>query len=113
MVITMRIWDIEPEKLCRQHLLGEHRELHATWSILTNDKKGYRGHPEVKRWVGKLKALYKRHESLVEEMLKRGYNHKSPLDEKLAVGKDTQDEYVDTIPQQVKILKDKGCDCRV
>jgi hypothetical protein len=30
----MRIWDIEPEKLCRQHLLGEHRELHGLWVIL-------------------------------------------------------------------------------
>ncbi len=109
----MRIWDIEPEKLCRQHLLGEHRELHATWSILTNNKKGYREHPEVKRWVGKLKALYNRHELLVEDMLKRGYDHRSPLDVELAVGKEVQDQYVDTIPQQVKILKKKGCDCRV
>ena len=31
----MRTWDIPPEKLCRQHLLGEHRELHAIWSIIT------------------------------------------------------------------------------
>ena len=109
----MRIWDIEPEKLCRQHLLGEHRELHATWSILTKDKQGYREHPEVKRWEGKLKALYNRHEILVEEMLKRGYHHKSPLDTKLAVGYGLQDEYVDTIPQQIKILREKSCDCRV
>jgi hypothetical protein len=24
----MRIWDLPPERLCRQHLLGEHREGH-------------------------------------------------------------------------------------
>ncbi len=109
----MRIWDIEPEKLCRQHLLGEHRELHAIWSILTEDKRGYRNHPEVKRWVGKLKALYLRHESLVEEMLKRGYRHRSPLDKDLAVGKGIQDVYVDTVSEQLDILKKKSCDCRV
>jgi len=50
----MRIWDIAPEKLCRNHLLGEHRELHAVWAILTKDKKGYSRHPEVLRWKGKL-----------------------------------------------------------
>ena len=36
----MRIWDIAAHKLCRNHLLGEHRELHAIWSILTTGKKG-------------------------------------------------------------------------
>ncbi len=33
----MRIWDIPPKLLCRNHLLGEHRELHAIWSILTQE----------------------------------------------------------------------------
>ena len=61
----MRIWDIPVEKLCRNHLLGEHRELHAIWSILINNKKGYAHHPETVRWKGKQKALYLRHEQLV------------------------------------------------
>ena len=42
----MRIWDVPPECLCRQHLLGEHRELHAIWTILTTGKTGYTRHPE-------------------------------------------------------------------
>ncbi len=54
----MRIWDLEPERLCRQHLLGEHRELHALWVILTQDKQGFSRHPETLRWRGKLQALY-------------------------------------------------------
>jgi hypothetical protein len=33
------------EKLCRNHLLGEHQELHAIWSVLVNGKKGYAHHP--------------------------------------------------------------------
>lgn len=109
----MRIWDVSPSILCRQHLLGEHRELHALWTILTEHKKGYSQHPETRRWVGKLPALYKRHEELVEEMRKRGYNHKTPLDKKLAVGNQTQEEFVHTLEEQLQLLSDKGCDCKL
>lgn len=111
----MRVWDVEPKLLCRQHLLGEHRELHGLWNILTKHKGkgGYGKHPETLRWVGRLKALYVRHEALVEEMLKRGYEHHSPLDEKLAVGKAVQDRFIDPIAVQKKILKEKPCDCPI
>lgn len=109
----MRIWDIPVEKLCRLHLLGEHRELHALWSILTNGKKGYAKHPETLRWCGKLKALYARHEELVREMTRRQYAHRSPLCEALATGIGTQNEYVNAYEEQVEILRKKGCDCRV
>ena len=109
----MRIWDIPPGKLCRNHLLGEHSELHAIWSILTQGKEGYAHHPEVLRWKGKLKALYSRHEEIVVEMLRRGYRHKSPLDESLATGVEQQDVFVDTYEEQVDILRDKSCDCDV
>lgn len=107
----MRIWDIPPSELCRIHLLGEHRELHALWTILTANKKGYRNHPETKRWVGKLAALYKRHEEEVKEMEKRGYTHKSPLDNRLAKGKQKQDQLVNTKEEQKVILKKKKCSC--
>ena len=109
----MRIWDIPVEKLCRQHLLGEHRELHALWTIITQDKKGYSKHPETLRWRGKLGALYKRHEQQVEEMKKRGYNHLTPLNPRLATGKKIQDELIDTIDEQKIILKKRGCNCNI
>jgi len=109
----LRIWDIEPEKLCKNHLLGEHRELHAIWSILTKGKKGYSKHPETLRWKGKLKALYLRHELLVAEMKKRGYMHNSPLEKKFAKGKSKQDVYVDSPEEQIKILKNKNCRCKI
>ena len=109
----MRIWDLRPERLCRQHLLGEHRELHGIWSVLTQKKKGYSKHPETLRWRGKLRALYLRHEALVREMTRRRYIHSSPLSEVLATGKATQDEYVDAYEKQVRILRKKGCDCDV
>jgi hypothetical protein len=107
----MRIWDVDPAHLCREHLLGEHRELHGLWNILTLDKAGYRKHPETLRWVGKLAALYARHERLVAEMDARGYVHRSPLDERLATGEGAQDTFVDAPAAQRRILKAKGCRC--
>lgn len=107
----MRIWDIGPDKLCRAHLLGEHRELHAIWSVLTRGKKGYSRHPETLRWRGKLRALYLRHKALVREMSARGYTHLSPLDERLAKGAAIQSEFVNTVREQKAILRGKRCDC--
>jgi hypothetical protein len=109
----LRIWDLEPERLCRQHLLGEHRELHGLWVILTQDKKGFARHPETARWRGKLKALYQRHEGLVAEMGRRGYRHQTPLPREEAVGLAEQSEYKDTPAEQVRLLRAKGCGCRV
>lgn len=107
----MRIWDLPPKVLCRQHLLGERRELHAVWNILTKNKKGYSRHPEVIRWRGKLKALFLRHNQLVLEMEKRGYKHNSFLDEKFAKGDSVQNEFLDSLKKQKQILKNKGCLC--
>ncbi len=109
----MRIWDIPPDKLCQNHLLGEHSELHAIWSILTKGKKGFAHHPETLRWRGKLKALYLRHEKIVEEMKKRGFNHKSPLNIDFATGKSVQKNMVDSIEDQIELLKSKKCKCEV
>lgn len=109
----MRIWDLDPERLCRQHLLGEHRELHGLWVILTRGKKGFARHPETRRWQGKLQALYLRHEQLVAEMSHRGYRHHTPLPAEQATGLGQQGEYKDTPAEQVEILRSKGCGCRV
>lgn len=107
----MRIWDVDPSRLCRKHLLGEHRELHGLWNIITLGKRGYSRHPETVRWVGKQKALYRRHERLVSEILRRGYRHNSPLDSKLAAGSGTQRIFVNSIREQHQLLRAKPCDC--
>lgn len=109
----MRIWDLEPTILCRQHLLGEHRELHSLWTVISQNKKGYSQHPETKRWVGKLSALYARHESLVVEMEGRGYKHNSPLDKSLATGSEVQDVFLHTKDEQIAIIKAKQCFCLI
>lgn len=108
----MRIWDLPTYQLCRAHLLGEHRELHAIWGILTTGKKGYTNHPETKRWVGKLAALFKRHEEQVVEITKRNYQHHSPLNKVLAVGEAIQRDFVNTLEEQEEILRNKPCPCK-
>jgi hypothetical protein len=107
----VRIWDVDPALLCRSHLLGEHRELHALWTILSEDRRGYRNHPETVRWEGKLAALYSRHERLVAEMAARGFKHHSPLDLAAATGSSVQRAFVDPPERQLELLAAKPCLC--
>ena len=109
----MRIWDLQPSVLCRQHLLGEHRELHGLWNIIVFGKPGYSRHPETLRWVGKLHALFDRHDALVKEMSARGYNHATPLDRRLATGARRQHARLISLRAQRQLLAAKGCDCAV
>jgi hypothetical protein len=106
----MRVWDqIEPSRLCRNHLLAEHRETLAIWSILTNNKKGYQSHPEVLRWKNHLNALVYRHALLQMEAFRRGYEFKNLPDSFI--------HYSITMPEpwdnQIETLKSKGCECLV
>jgi len=106
----MRIWDIPCSKLCRSHLLGEHRELHAIWTYLTTDKgHSYRRHPETLRWKGKLWALRVRHEQQVKEMEDRGYKHNSPINDLYPITDGVKPWQ--TLDEQIAILKAKGCQC--
>ena len=107
----MRVWDVPPAELCDRHLLGEHRELHAIWSVLTTGKSGYARHPETLRWNGRLAALYARHEQEVAEMSARGFRHQSPLDKRLAGGARRQTEVVDSLDDQRARLAARDCGC--
>ena len=73
----MRMWMVEPKLLCRQHLLGEHRECHTFAGTLRKriSVSGYMS-------LGELDPtkLASRHEELVTEMERRGYCHFSPLE---------------------------------
>jgi hypothetical protein len=70
------MWMVNPKYLCRNHLLGEHKEIHQlVGSILA--KKSIKGHLE--KGQVEIHNIQKRHEELVKELKKRGYNHKSPL----------------------------------
>jgi hypothetical protein len=66
-------------ELERQHLLGEHAELHCIVGALLGRYKAYRNHPQTLRFKDRIHELYSRHEEQAQEMQKRGYHHKSPL----------------------------------
>ena len=72
----MRIWNVDPTKMCRQHLLGEHLEIHMFVSCINKGKNlaGY-----IDKGLLDVNLLATRHEALVQEMLTRGYTHSSPL----------------------------------
>jgi len=74
----MRMWMVDPRILCRNHLLGEHLEHHMFIGTIKQKKKvtGY-----IKNNCFQPRALFERHNALVKEMQRRGYNHKSPITE--------------------------------
>jgi hypothetical protein len=82
--LALRIWRLPVNLLNRQHLLGEHIELHVLVNTIINKRNGktnvgWVNHPETKRYENHLGMLYDRHKQQVNEMIGRGYKHKSPL----------------------------------
>jgi hypothetical protein len=74
----MRMWMINPKFLCKKHLLGEHGEIHKFRHTFVKQYsiKG-RISPVVQIEPFNMK---KRHDELVLEFERRGYNHKSPYE---------------------------------
>ena len=72
----MRMWMVDPSLLCRQHLLGEHKELHMLVGCIERGKnlRGY-----LEKNLVELSEINVRHDQLVKEMSARGYDHQSPL----------------------------------
>ena len=73
------MWMVNPRIMCREHLLGEHVEIHMFVGSINRGKsvKGY-----LEKGLLEVHSLYNRHEDLVKEMKRRCYNHKSEVDEK-------------------------------
>jgi hypothetical protein len=80
----MRMWMVNPQVMCRNHLLGEHAEIHMlVWNIDRNHSvKGY-----LDNGLLETHNLYNRHEELAQELRRRGYQHNSPLDVKWKLAK--------------------------
>jgi hypothetical protein len=72
----MRMWMVDPRKMCNQHLLGEHVELHMLVGSLRR-KKTITGFLEG--GLVELHSIRSRHSELVIEMKSRGFRHASPL----------------------------------
>lgn len=79
----MRMWMIDPELMCMQHITGEHRELHALKASLERTKPKYDNcerHRKnlttlAKKELIELKSLKERHKELANHLK----NHNSPI----------------------------------
>ena len=72
------MWGINPELLCKKHLLGEHGEIHKhRHNFVKQHKITKRITPVVQI---EPESMEKRHNELAEEMTRRGYNHNSPYE---------------------------------
>ena len=110
----MRIWnEIDPHRLCKKHLLAEHREALCIWSVITQNKKGYSKHPETVRYRHHLGALWLRHRKLMHEATRRGYNFKDLPDWPVHLDGLTEIAFVDPEPwdKQEFALLSKDCNC--
>lgn len=70
------MWNLDPSKMCRHHLLGEHVEMHMFIGSLAHNKNiiGY-----INSGLVCVSYICSRHDILAAEMIKRGYKHNSPL----------------------------------
>jgi len=68
----MRMWMVDPKIMCKNHLLGEHNEIHKHRHSFVKkyNLSGRKGQIEP----ASMKA---RHDELAKEMLLRGWNHNS------------------------------------
>jgi len=67
------MWMVNPRCLCRKHLLGEHGEIHK-------HKHNFEKKHSMAGRLGQIEpaSMEARHDELAREMVRRGYNHKSP-----------------------------------
>ncbi len=66
---------VDPKLLCRKHLLGEHGELHKFVPSFKKKRSvtGRKGQIELSKYK-------ERHDELAQEMVRRGYEHNSPIE---------------------------------
>jgi len=70
------MWMVDPRKMCDQHLLGEHVEIHMLAGTLRR-KRSVEGF--ITGGLIEIHNMEARHAELVVEMTRRGMNHRSPL----------------------------------
>jgi hypothetical protein len=78
------MWLCDPEIMCQKHLCGEHLEMHMFLGAIKKGKKidGYLNNNLLEPL-----ELVTRHNELADEMINRGYKHRSAAteDDQLAV----------------------------
>ncbi len=98
------MWNVQPQILCRKHLLGEHLEMHMFRTAVISGKRitGF-----IMNGLVEVHNISKRHDELVEEMSKRGYNHRSPMGSLITRPRG----YVD-IKKNILVLRERCEECR-
>ena len=106
----MRMWGIDPILLCQKHLIGEHGEIHKhRHNFIKKHKIAKRISPIVQI---EPENMQKRHDELVLEMLKRGYNHNSPYEQPDLSHLKTEERYAKIdINISIKDLFDRCPEC--
>ncbi len=80
---VLRMWMVDPALMCNQHLLGEHLEIHMLQGSIQKGKN-LRGFLE--NGLLEPSSIRDRHRAIVEEMIRRGFNHNSPIEGKIDPG---------------------------
>lgn len=70
------MWNVNPKKMCRKHLLAEHLEMHMFAGCIKKKKciDGY-----ITKHLVETHNIKKRHDALAKELIRRHYKHKTPL----------------------------------
>lgn len=106
----MRMWMLNPKYLCREHLLGEHNEIHK------HRHNFVKGHSIKGRIAGNAvapKQMKERHDALAVEMIARGYNHQSPFEQPdLSSYSDEDQNAVVDVTESLRLLLRRCPECR-
>lgn len=98
------MWKVAPNLLCRQHLLGEHFEMHCFAGAFIQGKPLTH---YIKYGFVELHNLHTRHDELRDEMIKRGYHHQSPIPDFIT----PREGHVDSF-ENLATLKNKCPECK-
>lgn len=111
----MRMWNIDPSKMCMRHLLGEHVEMHMFVGAI-NKGKSIQGY--IDKGLVEVHNISNRHNELAFELLMRQtirspredhvYYHKSPLPQ----FKSYRAGYID-VESNLRELSGRCADCRI
>ena len=107
----MRMWRINPSLLCIKHLLGNHGELHK-------HKHNFEKHHSISGRISPIVLIEPEnmqldHDELVQEMLRRGYNHNSPyLQPDLSYLKDSERYAKVDLDYNIRDLMDRCVECK-
>lgn len=106
----MRMWMVQPQHMCRKHLLGEHGELHK---FLHNWVKKHSIGGRIAGNAIEPSSYKARHDRLAAEMKIRGFNHQSPLEQPdFSYLPQEQQAFRVDIDQSYSLLIERCPDCR-